>query len=90
MTKEPRPGKYLTRKSYRQDLYHAFDDLKNNGFEWRSNSMKKSLSGYLLSDSKRRDIVDQMQLFIEYIMDYASQIKKSINYTVDKNYKNYK
>ncbi len=49
--------------------------------------MKKSLSGYILSDSKRRDIIGQMQILVAYIVDRVSDIKKSINYTVDPKYK---
>jgi hypothetical protein len=87
MATEPRQGLYLTRKSYREATLHQFDELLHIGYDWRSNSLKKSLSGYLLNDSKRVAIVEQMQILIAYIMDYASNIKKSINYTVDKNYK---
>jgi hypothetical protein len=86
MAKE-RTGQYLTRKSYYYDMHHQFDDLKHTGYDWRNNSMKKSLSGYLLADSKRMSIIEQFQVFIAYIMDYASNIKKAANYTADKNYK---
>ena len=73
---EPRKGSYLTRQSYYNAMYHQFDDLKNTGFDWRNNSIKKSVSSYLLSDSKRLAIIERMQVFITFIMDYASQIKK--------------
>jgi hypothetical protein len=82
-----RTGQYLTRKSYYYSMYHQHDDLKNTGYDWRNNSMKKSLSNYLLADSKRLSIIEQFQVFIAYIMDYASNIKKAMNYTADKNYK---
>lgn len=85
--KEGRTGQYLTRKSYYYDMEHQFDDLKNTGYDWRKNSIKRSVSGYLLADSKRLGIIEQFQVFIAYIMDYASNIKKAMNYTADKNYK---
>ena len=66
---------------------HQFDDLKNNGYDWRNNSLKRTVSRYILADQKREEILLAYQRFIEYIMDYASQIKKGFNYTVDKNYK---
>jgi hypothetical protein len=87
MAIEPRKGNYLTRRSYYDAMYHQFDDLKNTGFDWRNNSIKRSVSSYLLSDSKRLSIVERYQDFITYIMNYASQIKKTFNYTADKNYK---
>jgi len=87
MGTEPRQGAYLTRQSYYQYAYHQFDDLKNTGYDWRNHSIKRSISNYLLDDPKRETIIETYQKFIEYIMDYASNIKKAFNYTVDKNYK---
>jgi hypothetical protein len=87
MATEPRKGAYLTRESYYQYTYHQFDDLKNVGYNWRENAMKRSVSHYLINDNKRRLLIDQYQKFVNFIMDYASNIKKSFNYTVDKNYK---
>jgi len=84
---EQRQGQYLTRQSYYQSMYHQFDDLKNTGYDWRNNSFKKSISSYILSDSKRVYIIDRFQIVFAYIMDYASNIKKAANYTADKNYK---
>jgi len=87
MAAGPRQGAYLTRQSYYQYTYHQFDDLKNTGYDWRNNSIKRSVSFYLLNDPKREAIIGEFQKFITYIMDYASNIKKAFNYTVDKNYK---
>ena len=87
MSLEPRKGNYLTRESYYDAMYHQFDDLKNTGYDWRNNSITNSVSSYLISDSKRITIIERYQIFIAYIMDYASQIKKTFYYTADKNYK---
>jgi len=87
MAVEPRKGAYLTRPSYYQYAYHQFDDLKNIGYDWRNNSIKRSVSTYLLNDPKREIIITKFQTFIAYMMDYASNIKKAFNYTVNKNYK---
>ena len=84
---EPREGKYLTRESYYQYMIHIQDDLKNTGYDWRNNLFNKSLSTYLLSDPKREGIVNQIQKMMVYMIDRVSQIKKAMNYTVDKNYK---
>lgn len=88
MANEPRKGQYLIRPSYYEAMYHQFDDLKNTGYDWRNHSIKRSVSSYLLNDSKREVIVTRMQVFIAYIMDYASNIKKAFNYAADKNFKN--
>ena len=84
---EPRQGNYLTRVSYYQYMTHIQDDLKNIGYDWRKNLFNKSLSTYLLSDSKRSDIMGQIQRMMVYMIDRVSMIKKTMNYTVDKNYK---
>ena len=84
---EIRKGQYLTRESYYDAMYHQFDDIKNTGFDWRKNAFSRTLSSYLLSDSKRVAIVSRFQIFLVYIMDRASGIKKAFNYTVNKNYK---
>ena len=87
MATEPRKGLYLTRRSSYDAMYHQFDDIKNKGFDWRKNSLKRSVSSYITSDSKRLIIVEKFQEYIVYIMDYVSNIKKTFNYTADKKYK---
>lgn len=84
---EYKKGKYLTRESYYEVMHHQFDDLKNNGFDWRTKMMTNSVSSYLISDPKRLTIVQKFTEMMVYVMDYASQIKKAFNYTVPKNYK---
>jgi hypothetical protein len=83
----PREGKYLTRESYYQYMIHIQDDLKNTGYDWRNNLFNKSVSAYLLSDEKRLETLNQIQKMMVYLIDRVSQIKKAMNYTVDKNYK---
>jgi hypothetical protein len=82
-----REGKYLTRESYYQYMIHIQDDLKNTGYDWRNNLFNRSLSTYLLADPKRSRIMTQIQKMMVYMIDRVSMIKKSMNYTVDKNYK---
>lgn len=85
MADEVKKKPYLTRVDYRDITNHIYDDLKHSGFNWRDNTLKKSLSAYLLNDPKRIAIVEYFQVIIAYIMDYASNIKKTINYAAGKN-----
>ena len=89
MKKEQRSGAYLTRESYRQYTYHFFDKKKNQGYNWRPNLLKRNLSSYLLSDSKRLTLVEQAQILLVAMMDQASRIKKAMNFYTDKNEKYY-
>lgn len=78
---------YTTRESYYYAMYHQFDDLKNTGYNWRDNTIKKSVSSYILSDPKRVTIIERYQILIAAIIDYVSNIKKAAYYSADKNYK---
>ena len=85
--KEPRKGSYLPRESYYQNKIHIQDDLKNTGHDWRKNLFNKTLSRYLLSDTKRSQILSEIEKLMIYAIDKVSTIKKAVNYTVDKKYK---
>lgn len=87
--KAPRKGTYLTRENYRNAMYHQQDNLKNRGYNWRPVIMKRNLSTYLLADNKRREFIEQLQLFLVYLMDQASLIKKQYNFLMDKDTKDY-
>lgn len=80
-------GAYLTRKSFYEALVHQQDDLKNIGFDWRPNLMTKSLSKYLLANKDVEAVVAQYTKLLTYIVDTIQQIRKSINYAVDRKYK---
>lgn len=87
MAVEPRKGSYLTRESYYQYMIHLQDDIKNTGYDWRANLFDKTLSRYILSDTKRSLILGEIQKLMVYTIDKVSMIKKAMNYTVDKKYK---
>lgn len=82
-----KPGAYLIRQSFYESLVHRQDDLKNVGFDWRPNLMKKSLSKYLLANKDVSSVVTQYTKLLTFIVDTIQQIRKSINYAVDKKYK---
>jgi hypothetical protein len=84
---DPRQGKYLVRESYYQYMTHLQDNLLNTGYDWRSNLFSKSVSTYIISDPKRNNIVGQFQKLMVYMISQVSNIKKAVNYTVNKNYK---
>jgi hypothetical protein len=87
MAKEPRKGSYLIRPSYYEFMIHLQDDLKNTGYDWRTNLFENSFSSYLLADTKRSAILEQIKNLMVFTIDRVSSIKKAMNYTVDKNYK---
>jgi hypothetical protein len=80
-------GAYLLRESFYEKMIHQQDDLKNIGFDWRPNLMKKSLSSYLLSNGDVSMIVDRFNSLLVDIVNRIQDIRKFVNYTVSKNYK---
>jgi hypothetical protein len=80
-------GPYLVRKSLYESLIHQQDDIKNVGYDWRPNLMRKGMSKYLLANDDVAGMVNQYTVLLSFIVDKIQEIKKSINYTVDKNYK---
>jgi len=80
-------GAYLVRQSFYEALVHNQDDIKNVGFDWRPNLLKKSLSKYLLANQDVEVVVTQYTKLLTFIVDTIQQIRKSVNYAVDKKYK---
>lgn len=84
---EIKQGAYLVRDSFYQTAIHAQDDIKNVGYDWRKNLMDKTLSKYLLSNPTVSTMVNQYRTLMVYLIDKVQDIKKAVNYTVDKHYK---
>ena len=82
-----RMGSYLIRRSQWEDLIHRQDDLKNVGYDWRPNLLKKSLSTYLQSNDDVSEMIERYRQLLVFIVDKIQDVKKAFNYTVDKHYK---
>lgn len=77
----------LERPSYQYVSEHLQDDLKNTGFAYQDKLLTKTVSNYLLSDTQREYAIGRLQILINQIVDYVSNIRRGFNYTVDKKYK---
>lgn len=84
---ELKQGVYLIRDSFYQTAIHTQDDIKNVGFDWRTNLMDRTLSKYLLSNDNVATMVNQYRTLMVYLIEKVQDIKKAVNYTVDKHYK---
>ena len=80
-------GPYLVRDSMYETMIHRCDEIKNVGFDWRPNLMKKSLSSYLLTNKEVSSTVQEYNGLMAYIVERIQDIRKFVNYTVPKNYK---
>lgn len=79
----------LTRTSYYHFAEHLQDDIKNYGYDYEKDLFEKSISSYILGDANRADIVAQFTILFSYIIDKVKDIKRSMNYAMDKNYKKF-
>jgi hypothetical protein len=61
--------------------------LKNTGYDYEGKIFEKSLSPYILNEQNRRDILNEYEKLIYFMVEQVKLIKTFYNYTVDKDYK---
>jgi hypothetical protein len=82
-----KPGPHLDRPSYYQWMIHQQDNLKNQGFDYESKLLEKTMSTYNFVDTKKEYTLFQFQSMLVFLINSIGSIKKAFNYTVSKNYK---
>jgi len=80
-------GPHLQRPSYYNWMIHQQDALKNQGFDYETKLLEKTISNYMLVDPRKEYTFLQFQTLLVYMINAAGNIKKAFNYTVSKNYK---
>ena len=60
--------------------------LKNTGFDYQGKIFEKSISPYIMGESKRREILNEFEKLIYFMIEKVKYIKTFYNYTVDKDY----
>jgi hypothetical protein len=61
--------------------------LKNTGFDYEGKIFERTMSPYLFTDTKRRDILLKYETMIYFLIEKVKTIKTFYNYTVPKDYK---
>jgi hypothetical protein len=79
----------LTRTSYYEVAEHMQDDIKNYGYDYEKDLFEKSVSSYILDDTNREQIVSRFTILFSYLINRVKDIKRSMNYAMDKNYKKF-
>lgn len=79
-------NKYIEKKSHEWYINHRNDLIRNKGFEYRGNILKRSLSGAMFIETKRKGLLEQLEKVLVYLVDSIKHIKKSYNYTLEKDY----
>lgn len=80
-------GPHLQRPSYYNWMIHQQDALKNQGFDYETKLLDKTLSNYMLVDARKEFTFLKFQKMLVYVINAVGGIKKAFNYTVSKNYK---
>jgi hypothetical protein len=60
--------------------------LKNTGFDYQGKIFEKSISPYIMGEAKRREILNEFEKLIYFMIEKVKYIKTFYNYTVDKDY----
>jgi hypothetical protein len=78
--------KYTTRRSFFDISEHRLDLIKNFGFNYEGQQIKKSISKYILKDPIKAEIIASWEILIFNLTEYTKNIKKSFNYAIDKKF----
>ena len=60
--------------------------LKNTGFDYKGKIFERTMSPYLFADPKRRDILNEFEKLIFFLVEKVKSIKTFYNYTVPNDY----
>ncbi len=83
----PKPGPHLGRPSYYNWMIHQQDKFKNTGYDYEKNMVDKILSNYMLVDPRKEYTFKRFADMLVFLINSIGSIKKSYNYTVDRNFK---
>jgi hypothetical protein len=74
------------KKSHYKAAYSRLDRLKNRGFDYEGKIFERTISPYIFRDQKRREILQEFEKMIFFLIEKTKMIKTFFNYTVDKDY----
>ncbi len=70
-------------------ISHRHDSIKYIGFDYRGNILKKTISPIFYNDPKRAAILQYIENILSHLVDHIKMIKKSYNWAVPKNYRDF-
>lgn len=81
--------KDLDSKSYLEHLKHQNDNILNVGFDFREQILMRILSPVLFFNTKNAGILLKIDSILSFLVDNVKSIKKTFNYHLPKNYRNF-
>ncbi len=77
----------MKNKGFWYGVKHRNDKILHVGYDYHNgNLLRRSLSNVLYLDEKRGAILDYMSEHFEALVDMIKHVKKTFNFTLDKDY----
>lgn len=83
------PNRHFEGQSVQSILEQTEDNIKHVGFEYRDSIFEKTMSNVLFLEPKRASILKMFDKVWIKLVDEIKMIKKTFNFTLDKNYRNF-
>ena len=77
----------MMKKSLYDIANNRMTRLKNKGFDYENRIFERTLSPYILADTKRQEILMSYEKIVYFLVEKTKMIKTFFNYTVPKDYK---
>ncbi len=68
----------------RKELFKSYEKRKNQGYNYRFNILKNSLSPYLYSFNHIKKFLNKLEVPVTEMYDSVKVVKNYCNFTVDK------
>lgn len=76
-------------KGLRYSLEHRNDNIPDTGYEYRGMVLRNTISKSFFLEFKRRSILDQYEILIDWLIDQVKSIKKAYNFMLEKDYRDF-
>ena len=71
-----------------KDKYNIGSDIKNTGFDYTGQILRKSISNYLYQFEHIAEFLDSLESAVNILYDSVKIVKNHTNFTVDKDERN--
>lgn len=80
---------YVEKHPHEYYINHRNDIIGHLGFDYRGNILKRSLSSAMFLEKKRKGLLGELEKILVYLVDSIKHIKKSYNWALEKDYRDF-
>lgn len=77
------------RPTFKDYAFSRKNDIKNIGYDYRTNVFTKSISSTLLEEPKRAALIGMMGMLITYMIESVKNIKRHNNFAISKKWRDF-